>query len=471
MFARRSQLYGLQCQAYDLALTVLAFPVAYLLRAKLLPQFTSLGPTYPIQTYWRLLVAVLVLWPLTGWVLGTYRRVDPREKWRLARQAFGLVTAGSVVVFAGLYLARGEYVSRSLLICLWAVDLVFLIGGRWFLFSAAVWYRHRMGNFRYFLIVGTGAPAREVAALIEQGATIGDRIVALAYTSEAAPQDLARFRLLPVSEVPALIEAQPVDEVIFAVGREELEQLEPIMRRCQEDGVHTRVHLDFLPLSVPNVYVEQVRGVPLLTFANTPDEPLLLLKRMADVVLAAVMLVVISPLLLVIALLVKYTSAGAAIYRQTRSGLGGRQFTLYKFRSMVANAEELRAGLDEQNEAHGPVFKMANDPRVTSIGRWLRKFSLDELPQLWNILRGDMSFVGPRPPLPSEVAQYEKWQRRRLRMRPGLTCLWAIEGRSAVKFDRWMQLDLNYIDNWSLWLDVKIFFKTIPHVLRGRGAC
>ncbi len=472
MFARRSRLYGLQCQAYDLALTVVAFPVAYLLRAHLLPLVTPLGPTYPMLTYWHLWLSVLVLWPIVGWVLGTYRRVDPREKWRMARHGVGLVTIGSVMVLAGLYLSRGEYVSRSLVMCLWAVDLLFVVIGRLFFFSATNWFKNRMGNFRYFLIVGTGAPARDVVTVIEHGESIGDRIVGLAYTGEAPPTDLPeRYRLIPVNEVPAVIEAQPVDEVIFAVTRDELEQMEPIMRRCQEDGVHTRVHLDFLPLSVPNVYVEQIRGVPLLTFANTPDTPLLLLKRLCDVVMAVWMLVVISPLLLVITLLVRYTSAGPAIYRQTRCGLGGRPFTLYKFRSMVANAEGLRESLQDQNEAHGPVFKMAHDPRVTPVGRWLRKFSLDELPQLWNILRGDMSFVGPRPPLASEVAQYEKWQRRRLRMRPGLTCLWALEGRSAMKFDRWMQLDLTYIDNWSLWLDVKIFFKTIPHVLRGRGAC
>ncbi|MGA3212123.1 MAG: sugar transferase, partial [Terriglobales bacterium] len=158
------------------------------------------------------------------------------------------------------------------------------------------------------------------------------------------------------------------------------------------------------------------------------------------------------------------------IYRQKRCGLGGRRFTLYKFRSMVHGADKLRADLEEHNELQGPVFKISNDPRMTSTGRWLRKFSLDELPQLWNILRGDMSFVGPRPPLAEEVAQYEKWQRRRLRMRPGLTCLWALEGRNELVFRRWMQLDLFYIDHWSLWLDLKIFVKTIPLVLRGRGA-
>src|SRR5438045_6044453 len=167
---------------------------------------------------------------------------------------------------------------------------------------------------------------------------------------------------------------------------------------------------------------------------------------------------------------VKLTSPGRVLYRQVRCGLGGRRFTVFKFRSMVENAESLRQQIKHLNEVDGPVFKIADDPRCTPVGRWLRRTSMDELPQLWNILRGDMSFVGPRPPVPDEVEKYESWQRRRLRMRPGLTCLWALEGRSRLNFDRWMQLDLSYIDSWSLWLDAKIFVTTIPLVLFGRGA-
>jgi lipopolysaccharide/colanic/teichoic acid biosynthesis glycosyltransferase len=173
---------------------------------------------------------------------------------------------------------------------------------------------------------------------------------------------------------------------------------------------------------------------------------------------------------LVLAVLIKLTSAGPVLYRQRRCGLGGRKFTLLKFRSMVENADELRPQLQALNEVDGPVFKMKVDPRCTPLGRWLRKLSIDELPQLWNIVRGDMSFVGPRPPIPAEVAKYESWQRRRLRMRPGLTCLWALEGRNRINFEHWMQLDLLYLDNWSLWLDLKIFLRTIPLVLLGHGA-
>jgi lipopolysaccharide/colanic/teichoic acid biosynthesis glycosyltransferase len=170
-------------------------------------------------------------------------------------------------------------------------------------------------------------------------------------------------------------------------------------------------------------------------------------------------------------LAIKLTSGGNVLFRQTRCGLNGRFFTLYKFRTMVEDAEERRAGLLHLNEMKGgPVFKLKSDPRVTWFGRFLRRYSLDELPQLWNVLRGDMSLVGPRPPIPEEVAQYQRWQRRRLAMKPGLTCLWQVSGRNELDFDRWMQLDLEYIDSWSPWLDFKILLRTIPAVLSGKGA-
>ena len=185
--------------------------------------------------------------------------------------------------------------------------------------------------------------------------------------------------------------------------------------------------------------------------------------------MAGALLVLAAPLFALIALLIKTTSKGPVIFRQVRCGLGGREFAFYKFRSMVENAEAAQSQLQHLNEMSGPVFKIGKDPRCTPVGRFLRKFSLDELPQFINILKGDMSFVGPRPPLPQEVEDYERWQRRRLRMKPGLTCLWQVRGRNEIDFDEWMRLDLQYIDTWSLLLDIKIVLKTIPIVLLGKG--
>ncbi|MGO9520528.1 MAG: sugar transferase, partial [Candidatus Korobacteraceae bacterium] len=268
-----------------------------------------------------------------------------------------------------------------------------------------------------------------------------------------------------------ILHKRVVDEVIFAVNMQELAQLEHVIQHCADVGMKTRVQLEFLPAAYSRVYLENFRDVQLLSLSSAPDSELrLFFKRVFDVVVAGASLLVLSPLLACIAAVIKITSPGPVLFQQIRCGLGGRRFTLYKFRSMINNAEQLRAELHQLNELDGPVFKISDDPRITPVGRWLRRFSLDELPQLWNIVRGDMSFVGPRPAVPEEVDQYEDWQKRRLRMRPGLTCTWVLEGRNHLEFNRWMELDLKYIDNWSLWLDTKIFLRTIPIVLSGRGA-
>jgi len=193
-------------------------------------------------------------------------------------------------------------------------------------------------------------------------------------------------------------------------------------------------------------------------------------RRSVELLLATALLVILSPVLVAIAIAIKLDSPGPVLFRQLRCGLHGRPFTFLKSRSMRVDAEALKKDLAPYNEMDGPAFKMTNDPRVTPLGGFLRRTSLDELPQLWNIIRGDMSIVGPRPAVLEEVRQYEPWQRRRLSMKPGLTCLWQVNGRNELTFDEWMRLDLEYIDNWSLWLDLKIAFKTIPAVLFGRGA-
>ena len=194
------------------------------------------------------------------------------------------------------------------------------------------------------------------------------------------------------------------------------------------------------------------------------------IKRVVDIAVSICALVISAPVMILVAILVKLTSPGPFIFSQIRCGLNGRKFKFYKVRSMVQHAEELKVTLSHLNEKDGPVFKMTRDPRITKIGRYLRKFSIDEFPQFWNVLRGDMSLVGPRPAVPSEITHYKLWQRRRLRMRPGLTCLWAIHGRDNLNFDTWMQLDLDYIESWSLGLDLKIILQTIPRVFWGRGA-
>jgi exopolysaccharide biosynthesis polyprenyl glycosylphosphotransferase len=267
-----------------------------------------------------------------------------------------------------------------------------------------------------------------------------------------------------------MLRSHVIDEVVFSTDASRLAELEEILLICDEEGVRTRIAVDFFPHVNSRVHLERLGSLPLLTFSATPhDEIRLLVKRMTDLVLATAALVLVAPIMLLIALIIRLTSPGPVIFKQERCGLNGRRFTFYKFRSMCQNADEMRASLQHLSQRE-LAWKIPNDPRLTPVGRWLRKFSIDEWPQLWNVLRGDMSLVGPRPAIPEEVEQYKRWQRRRLRMRPGLTCLWVVSGRDNVDFETWMRLDMEYIDNWSLALDWKIILRTIPSVLTGRGA-
>ena len=229
---------------------------------------------------------------------------------------------------------------------------------------------------------------------------------------------------------------------------------------------------DFVRPAIARIAFDQFDRRPVLLFNCKPDrEWHLLMKRVIDFVGAAIILLVLGPLVMLpVAIAIKLTSKGPIFFRQLRCGLHGKTFTMLKFRSMVADAEEMQSNLVGLNEQSGPVFKIRRDPRVTKLGRLIRKTSIDELPQFFNILCGDMSLVGPRPPIPSEVKKYAAWQRRRLSMKPGLTCLWQVSGRSRIKFEEWMRLDLAYIDSWSLILDFQILLKTLPVVIVGDGA-
>jgi exopolysaccharide biosynthesis polyprenyl glycosylphosphotransferase len=459
-------LFGLS----DIILAVLAFEAAYQTRAVL-----HLEHTFYLTVERKALVLgfALVAWVAIGLWLGVYEKLDsghPRVILRdTARQC----------AWGALCLVLFEYVLR--------LDLSrFFLG----LFSAYAWvllllFRLTAGRLvgvirrefaapHYVMVVGTGERAIRMAEALEQSAEYGVRLRGfLSEQSENSPAEIALgalYTVQPIGELPSILRQHVVDEIIFAVGSESLADLEEVFLLCDEEGVRTRVAVDFFPHVNSTVSLDRFGSTPLLTFTAAPfDEIHLLVKRLTDIAIAAAGLVVLAPFVAVIAALIRLTSPGPVIFRQVRCGLNGRRFLFYKFRSMCQNAEELRPALEHLNTRE-TVFKIPHDPRLTSIGRYLRKFSIDEWPQLWNVLRGDMSLVGPRPAVPSEVDRYQRWQRRRLRMRPGLTCLWAISGRDNVDFETWMRLDMQYIDNWSLALDWKILLRTIPHVLMGHGA-
>jgi len=476
VFDRRSKLLSTVTLLHDLGVTCIAFVVAYLLRTLLVhSEFFSkrLPGIYPFSHYLPLLATFLIIWAIVGYFSSFYRDLELSNPIQLVLNIVSQLAIVLVVIYAGLYLLRLGDVSRTYVLLIGAVDFVLLLVGR----AASYWgvslMRDRLRRYHYLLIVGCGPRGREMATLIEESRGMGLRLIGFVDPDAAGPPapKLGRYDVFPLDAVGNILQNHVVDEIVFAVNLQELARLEPLMRHCADLGIRTRVQLEFLPPAYSRIYLENFRDVQLLSLSSAPDSELhLFFKRVFDVVLSFASLVVLSPLMLAIAAMIRITSPGPVLFRQTRCGLGGRRFTLHKFRSMINNAEQMRAELHQLNELDGPVFKISDDPRITPVGRWLRRFSLDELPQLWNVFCGDMSFVGPRPAVPDEVDQYEDWQRRRLRMRPGLTCTWVLEGRNQLDFNRWMQLDLKYIDNWSLWLDAKIFLRTIPIVLSGRGA-
>jgi exopolysaccharide biosynthesis polyprenyl glycosylphosphotransferase len=477
VFDRRSKLLGTVTLLHDLGITCLAFVVAYLLRSVLghFGLFSGhLRPViYPFSHYVPLLFSFLFVWAAVGYFSSFYRDLELSNPIQLIVNIVSQLGVVLVVIYAGLYLFRRGDISRSYVLLIGGIDFVLLLLGRTISYSGVAWMRDRLNRYHYFLIVGCSPRAREMGGLIQQGRGTGLRLIGFVApdSGDDQPSKLGNYPVFPLDSLSRVLHERVVDEVIFAVNMQELARLEPVIRHCADVGMKTRVELDFLPAAYSRIYLEKFHETLLLSLSSAPDSELrLFFKRLFDIALSGVSLIALAPLLACIAAMIRITSPGPVLFEQIRCGLGGRRFTLYKFRSMINNAEQMRAELHQLNELDGPVFKISDDPRITPVGRWLRRFSLDELPQLWNVLRGEMSFVGPRPAVPEEVEQYEDWQRRRLRMRPGLTCTWVLEGRNHVDFNRWMQLDLTYIDNWSLWLDVKIFLRTIPIVLSGRGA-
>lgn len=435
----------------DVLLTALAFEAAYLTRS-----FLPLEKDFALSAPLKILLfgaAALATVFFALWVQ-IYDRLDSAHKWAVLRESLKQTGFGGICLILFEYLLRLD-LSRGFLLLFLVMQLALFVLFRWTSGSLVGLIRREFGGPHFVLIFGEGEEARRLAELVESSSKFEIRLLGVV-TDAAVLREKLRQHV--------------VDEVLFAVPPAKLGDIEDLMLSCDEEGVRTRLSLDFFPHVNSELYLDRLGATPLLTFSATPhDEVKLLAKRTFDCSFAALALLLLSPLLLVTAGLIKLTSAGPVLFRQIRCGLNGRRFEVLKFRSMVPDAEERLAEVEHLN-VKKINFKIPNDPRLTPIGRWLRKFSIDELPQLWNVLKGDMSLVGPRPAIPSEVDQYEAWQRRRLRMRPGLTCIWAISGRDRLDTDTVMRLDMEYIDNWSLSLDSRILLRTIPLVLLGRGA-
>jgi exopolysaccharide biosynthesis polyprenyl glycosylphosphotransferase len=463
----------------DLALTSLAFFGAFFLRDLVLPAISpDRFPTglFPLREYLKIYPVVVVIWSV---LLFSYHSYHSHRTISLRREmltVFRIVIVGNVLLATLAYLLPLRQLSRAWFVLFGLLSALLLVLEKISLRLIARYVRAKGLNYRTVLIVGTGRRAIDVARVVEDHKYWGYKILGFVSDGHRLPNGWARYRVYgTVPEIRTLLERgefpEIVDEIVFAVTRKKLDEMKQIFLLCEELGIRARVAMNFFQNRLARLEVEELEGIPFLTFTTTPsNETQLAAKRLLDVAVSLILLALSLPVILIAALAIKMTSPGSVVFKQQRIGLNGRTFTLYKFRTMIADAHERLGEVSHLNEMTGPVFKAKGDPRVTSVGRILRRFSLDELPQLWNVLKGDMSLVGPRPPIPEEVRSYHRWQRRRLSMKPGLTCLWQVNGRNNVDFDRWMQMDLQYIDNWSPSLDLKILLRTIPAVLLGRGA-
>lgn len=457
--------------AADLLSTNLAFFVAYSLRYGYElggdvagESFVDYGVYVPVQ------IAFVVLCLLGYQVRSGYTL--PRGSSIAAEigSVIGSTAVAAMLVFAATSMLRYPASSRLTFIYAWLLAVVFGMLGR-VAIRAVRAHLHRSGQgVEKVIVVGNNRLARMVMQMLAQQMHLGYRV--LGFVDNGVRGDFGRFRALgAVQNLPNLVDQLQVDRVIVALPAAQHGEVLWVLDHCRKDGVSFSLVPDLFELRLSHVNLDTVSGIPLFGLEETNIAGWnLFVKRALDVAMSALLLVLLSPLFALIAAAIKLDSRGRVFFRQIRLGKGGAPFVCYKFRSMREGAEEEMDRLQELNEAQGPIFKIRDDPRLTRIGRLLRRTSLDELPQLWNVLRGEMSLVGPRPPLTSEVERYEEWHRRRLEVVPGITGLWQVSGRSQLSFDEMVMLDIYYIENWSLALDLQILARTIPAMITASGA-
>jgi exopolysaccharide biosynthesis polyprenyl glycosylphosphotransferase len=466
MLRQRARTLQAVMAASDAAATCIAFFIAYYFVGILSQKWLGFLEILPLHRYLWLLYISVPLWLILLALFGCYD-LSPLERIRdnLRRMAWPLIM-GAAAIGAAVFFSKELLFSRRVVGAFAAGNIALLLAGRTVVLSLAPILYHTGRALRRILIIGTGDAAKQFGETIRQS---GWGLALEGYIA-VGNEPLSSDCLGAAAEISSILDERAIDDVVLVESGVEPNFVRDVIRQCEEVGVRLHIPSEFFAAELSRPHLESFRGISMLTFSRVPYNPLALgIKRAIDILFSVILGIVFSVPMLIIAIFIKATSPGPILFRQRRCGLYGREFLMYKFRTMVADAEEHRSELDAKNEMAGPVFKMREDPRVTPVGRRLRRHSLDELPQLWNVLKGDMSLIGPRPPLPKEVREYERWQRRRLSMRPGLTCIWQVTDRNYATFDKWMEYDLQYIDHWSLWLDFKILIWTIGVVVRGTG--
>ncbi|MDA8233297.1 MAG: sugar transferase [Clostridia bacterium] len=403
-----------------------------------------------------------------------------RAYWVVKREAsldkfikvFEAVSYATIIAMGTTFAFKIPFFSRFVFFAYWSGAILTLWIWR-MVVRYIVTVLTRRGYFtKRLLIIGAGRMGQRVIDELSGKPALGYEIVGL-IDDDPQKKDWT-YQGVPVlgrnEEVEQLVNSHNIEELLITIPSER-NLISQIIAKTRRYNVQIRVIPEMYDVILGGVEVGQLGPIPYMEMLKTPMRGWqVAVKRVIDIVASALGLVLLAPLFALVAVAIMVDNPGPVIFKQKRVGKNGRIFDFYKFRSMVVNAEELREELAAANEADGPVFKIKHDPRVTRVGAFIRKYSIDELPQLFNVLKGDMSLVGPRPPLTSEVEEYGDWEWRRLEVTPGLTCIWQVSGRSNISFDKWIELDIYYIENWSLWLDIRILLQTIPVVLTGKGA-
>ncbi len=448
-----------------------------------LPEQLAIPEVLTLGRLWQVpfVCSFLVAWPLVFRHFNLYRH---RHMSFLKFRRYHLLdlvkatSVGTLLLIGTAFLIGINEVPTQFLVTFWLIETIATLLVREVLISSLKEIRLQGRNLRHLLIIGSNARARGIARTIKQQPEQGYALRGFVddkWEEAAEPGSLQDDIVTDLEGLREYLKDNVVDEVVIALPvATQYEKASCVVKLCEEHGivVHFYPGIDFLNLGSSRMRFGILNEEPIITLIPPPMYGWqLAIKRTMDLAVAVLLAIILAPVLLGTAIAIKLTSPGPALFIQQRIGLNKRKFRLYKFRTMVSNAEELQKQYENLNETEGPTFKIKEDPRITPIGKFLRRTSLDELPQLFNVILGDMSLVGPRP-LP--VRDYEgfdqDWHRRRFSVRPGITCTWQVSGRSSITFDRWMELDMDYINHWSLWLDIKILLETVPAVLFQRGA-
>ncbi len=469
-FLERWNLINIILGAIDIFSIVVAYQIAFMLN------YYSEGTLFFFErrdvTY--IFLAILPIWLFTLYIINATEIPRTKRYRTLLFEYIQSAIAVSAVLLVFYFVFKLGYLSRLFLVQFAFLGFLFLFLARTIEYKVFKIYRAKGFNYVNIVLIADESAIPFIED-IRQNIDWGYRITFIFTSSDKIIEKYGKiYKILPEKTkmvINDLMEVDTIDEVIYIKKEANPSEVRKTIRSCEELGVVFRLKYQGVQINLTNAFTSVIGSEKFLTFINIPYKPAALAtKKFMDISVSVILILLLSPLMILIALGIKITSRGPVIYRQARVGLRGRQFDLYKFRTMVADADRIRGELEEQNEMDGPVFKIKDDPRITGIGKILRRTGLDELPQLINVLKGEMSLIGPRPPLKSETEQYKRWQLRRLSVKPGLSCFWQIiPDRNSVRFEKWMEMDLAYIDNWSLRLDFIILLKTIKTVFQRTG--